>query len=127
MATTTTTLSDEATKAVDAIEETTRGARGNIAEAADAVRSAADEVATRLPDAAASARSAIDEVDRQLKTGSDEMLSAGTTLTFGLAIGLLIGGANRLLVAAALVPVAAMGLTLLGRANGRSRGGGKTS
>ena len=49
MATTTTTLSDEATKAVDDIEETTRGARVNIAEAADAVKSAADEVATRLP------------------------------------------------------------------------------
>ncbi len=121
MATTTTTLSDEATKAVDDIEETARGARGNIADAADAVKTAANEVAVRIPDAAATTRSALDEVDRQLKSGSDEMLSVGTTLTFGLAIGLLIGGANRLLVAAALVPVAAMGLTLLGRANGRSR------
>jgi len=127
MATTTTTLSDEATKAVDEIEETTRGVQNNIAEAADAVRTAANEVALRIPDAAASTRSAIDEVDRQLKAGSDEMLSAGTTITFGLAIGLLIGGANRLLVAAALVPVAAMGLTLLGRANGRSRGSAKTN
>ena len=85
MATTTTTLSDEATKAVDEIEETTRGVQNNIAEAADAVRTAANEVALR------------------------------------------IGGANRLLVAAALVPVAAMGLTLLGRANGRSRGSAKTN
>ena len=127
MATTTTTLSDEATKAVDAIEENARGAHSNIADAADAVRTAANEVAVRIPDAAATTRSAIDEVDRQLKGGSDEMLSAGTTLTFGLAIGLLIGGANRLLVAAALVPVAAMGLTLLGRANGRGRKEPKSS
>jgi hypothetical protein len=121
MATTTTTLSDEATKAVDAIEESTRGTRANLADAAGTVRGVASDVAARLPDAAASTRSAIDEADRQLKSSSDEMLSAGTSLTFGLAIGLLIGGANRLLVAAALVPVAAMGLTLLGRANGRSR------
>lgn len=118
---TTTTLSDEATKAVDAIEETARGTRANLADAAGTVRGVASDVAAKLPDAAASTRTAIDEADRQLKSSSDEMLSAGTTLTFGLALGLLIGGANRLLVAAALVPVAAMGLTLLGRSNGRSR------
>ncbi len=127
MATTTTTLSDEATKAVDAIEETTRGARVNIADAADAVKSAANDVAARLPEAAATTRSAIDEVDRQLKSGSDEMLTVGATLTFGLAIGLLIGGANRLLVAAALVPFAATGLTLLRRANDRPRSSAKSS
>ncbi len=125
MAATTTTLSDEATKAVDAIEETNRGARANIGEAAVAVKDAANDVVAKLPEAAATTRTALVEVDRQLRVSSDEMLSAGATLSFGLAIGLLIGGANRLLVAFALVPVAAMGLTLLGRSNGRPRKEGK--
>ena len=123
---TTTTLSDEATKAVDAIEETTRGSRVNIGDAAAAVMDAANDVAAKLPDAAATTKSAIDEVDRQLKSSSDEMITVGATLSFGLAIGLLIGGANRLLVAAALIPFAATGLTLLRRANDRPRGA-KTS
>ena len=43
------------------------------------------------------------------------MLRLGTSLSFGFAVGLLIGGASRLLVAIALVPVAMMGLTLLER------------
>ena len=40
---------------------------------------------------------------------------AGTTLSVGLALGLLLGGANRLLVILALIPAAAMGFTLLDR------------
>ena len=48
------------------------------------------------------------------------MLTVGTAPAFGFAAGLLIGGANRLLVAAAFLPVAMMGLTLLDRiAQGR--------
>ena len=120
MATTTTTLSDEATKAVDAIEETTRGAHSNIADAADAVRTAANEVAVRVPDAAATTRSR----HRRGRSPAQERLGRDAErrhdADLGLAIGLLIGGANRLLVAAALVPVAAMGLTLLGRTAART-------
>jgi hypothetical protein len=44
---------------------------------------------------------------------------AGTTLSVGLALGLLLGGANRLLVILALIPAAAMGFTLLDRQSGR--------
>jgi hypothetical protein len=55
-----------------------------------------------------------------MRAGSDEMLSIGSVLSFGFAIGLLIGGASRLLVAAALIPAAAMGLTLMDRVS-RSR------
>jgi hypothetical protein len=36
-------------------------------------------------------------------------------------MGLLIGGASRLLVAVALIPAAAMGLTLMDRVSRRSR------
>jgi len=56
-----------------------------------------------------------------MRTGSDEMLSMGSALSFGLAGGLLLGGAPRLLVAAAFLPAVAMVLTLLDRSS-RTRG-----
>ena len=79
------------------------------------MRGAAETVAARLPDAAAQTRAAVDEAARRIEAGSDEMLTAGTTLSLGLAIGMLVGGAPRILVALAMIPAAAMGLTLLDR------------
>jgi hypothetical protein len=87
-----------------------------IGDAADAVRSVADGVAARIPDAASTARDAIVEGDRQLRDSSDEMLTIGATLSFGLATGLLLAGANRVLVAVAMIPVGAIGFRLLSRA-----------
>jgi hypothetical protein len=87
------------------------------------VRGAAETVAARLPDAAAQTRAAVDEAARRIETGSDEMLTAGTTLSLGLAIGMLVGGAPRILVALALIPAAAMGLTLLDRNSNRAGSG----
>jgi hypothetical protein len=81
------------------------------------VREAAETVATHLPEAAATTRAAVDEAARRIEAGSDEMLTAGTTLSLGLAVGLLIGGAPRILVVLALIPAAAMGMTLLDRTN----------
>jgi len=49
---------------------------------------------------------------------SDEVLAVGTSLSLGLAMGLLLGGANRLLVILALIPASAMGYTLFDRHNG---------
>jgi hypothetical protein len=61
----------------------------------------------------------LDASMRAIERASDERIAAGTTLSLGLAIGLLITGAPRLLTAAALVPVAAMGLALLDRRSPR--------
>jgi hypothetical protein len=91
-------------------------------QAAAGVRTVADELAQRLPEAAATTRMAVEDATRRMEAGSDEMLSAGTTLSLGLAIGLLIGGANRFLVALALIPAAAMGMTLLDRRSGTVSG-----
>lgn len=93
-----------------------------VGDVASGVRGAAETVAARLPDAAATTRAAVDEAARRMETGSDEMLTAGATLSLGLALGLLIGGANRILVALALIPAAAMGMTLLDR---NARNGGR--
>lgn len=78
---------------------------------------AAGEVASRLPGAAATTRDAIGEAGRQIESAPTDVLVVGTSLSIGVALGLLLGGANRLLVALALIPAAAMGATLLERRN----------
>ena len=93
---------------------------GAVSDAAETVRDAAtnarDVAANRLPEVAATTRHAIEDANRQMQSGSDEMLAMGTALTFGMAIGMLFGGAPRLFVAGALVPAAAMVITLFTRA-----------
>lgn len=91
-------------------------------EVASDVAERASSVAARLPEAAATTRGAVEEAARRMEAGSDEMLAVGASLSLGLAIGMLIGGANRLLVAVALIPATAMGFTLLDR-----YGGGRSS
>ena len=82
---------------------------------ADRAGEVAGEVASRLPVAAASTREAITTAQRRMESSSDEMLTNGTMLSLGVALGLLLGGSNRLLVAMALIPAAAMGATLVDR------------
>ena len=88
--------------------ETARAVAGNVA-------NVAEQAVSKLPDATQSTRAAVEEANRAIQSGSDEALMAGTTLSVGLALGLLLGGANRLLVILALIPAAAMGFTLLDR------------
>lgn len=106
------------------VDDTDAGVRRRVAVMGDAVSNAAESAAaaagdamSRLPDVASSARSALIETNHQIRTGSDEILIVGGALSFGFAMGLLFGGANRLLVAGALLPAATMGLTILERAN----------
>jgi hypothetical protein len=106
------------TEAQDAGGASTYG-NGGPAQAARTVAgnvaTAASEAVSRLPEATQTTRAAVEEANRAIQAGSDEMLVAGTTLSVGLALGLLLGGANRLLVIVALIPAAAMGFTLLDR------------
>jgi hypothetical protein len=110
-------------------QTTTRAGSGSTAPAerdlgaatkdmASDVAERAGAVAARLPEAAASTRGAVEEAARRMEAGSDEMLAVGTSLSLGLAIGMLIGGAPRILVAIALIPATAMGFTLLDRYSG---------
>ncbi len=102
------------------------GPREVAGDVASGVRGAAENVASKIPEAAATTRAAVDEAARRIDTGSDEMLTAGATLSLGLAVGLLIGGASRILVVLALIPAAAMGMTLLDRGGrGPRLAGGK--
>jgi len=90
---------------------------GAVSDAAGTVKGVASDAVARFPEVAATTRSAIEDANRQMRAGSDEMLAVGTILSFGFAMGLLIGGVGRLIVAGALVPAAAMGLTMLDRAS----------
>jgi hypothetical protein len=114
--------------------ETTRGANGGAhaggnggADPAAVARDMAGrtaemagEVASRLPAAAASTREVLTTAQMRMNSSSDEVLTNGTMLSLGVAVGLLLGGSNRLLVALALIPAAAMGATLIDR---RTRAG----
>ena len=103
-------------------EDTIRDVGATTRDVANEVAERASAVAARLPDAAASTRTAVEEAARRMESGSDGALAVGASLSVGLAIGLLLGGGNRLLVALALIPATAMGFTLLDRYAGRPGG-----
>ena len=126
MATTQRSSADSADdKPVEQAKEAVREAADTVREAADTVRSVANDAVAKFPEAAATTREALADARRTIDSGSDETLSAGTLVAFGFAMGLLVGGANRLLVVLALIPAAAMGLTLLDRQS--TKPGNRTS
>ena len=90
-----------------------------VGEAAGTARSVASDAVARIPEVATAARTVIKDADREMQAGSDEMLVVSSALTFGLAGGLLLGGANRFLVAMAMMPAVMMVLTVMGRSTGK--------
>jgi hypothetical protein len=68
-----------------------------------------------VPDIARASRGAVDDLFRAIETGSDERVTAGVSLSLGLALGMLLGSAPRLLVIIALAPVVAAGLVMADR------------
>ena len=87
------------------------------------VRGAIEGVGRSVPGAARASRAAVDDLFKTIESGSDERVSTGVTLSLGLAIGMLVGGAPRLLIALALIPLAAMGLVMADR---RTRSGSRS-
>ncbi len=105
----TTTTSRRTTNGAD--KDVERGIQTAVHE----VRGAIENVSRSMPEVARASRKSIDDVFRAIEAGSDERVTAGVTLSLGLAIGMLLGGAPRLLILAALAPVVAMGLVLQDR------------
>jgi hypothetical protein len=118
---TSTSSTDRSEKEARANGGTGTSPREVAGDVAQGVRDAAETVAARLPEAAATTRAVVDEAAKRIESGSDEMLNAGATLSLGFALGLFVGGANRILVVLALIPAAAMALTLLDRSGGGRR------
>jgi hypothetical protein len=74
------------------------------------VRGALENVGRSVPDVARASRGAVDDLFKAIETGSDERVSAGVALSLGMALGMLFGGAPRILILFALAPVVAAGL-----------------
>jgi hypothetical protein len=85
------------------------------------MRSAIDGVGRSMPEVARVSRSAVEELVQAVESGSDQQVTAGVSLSLGLAMGMLLGGAPRLLVLLALAPVAIIGLALADRRVDRGR------
>ncbi len=105
-------------KATDQSEATGKAAVTDAARhVADTVAGVAGEVGARLPEAANSTREAFGQADRLVHAGSDETLKVVGALSVGFAVGLLIGGAPRVLVLGALAPALLIGTTYIERMN----------
>jgi ABC-type uncharacterized transport system ATPase subunit len=121
---TTTTTTRRSTNGSDTTDS------GAVQAAMTEVRGAIENVGRQVPEVARASRRSIDDMFKAIETGSDERVSAGVTLSIGLAIGMLLGGAPRLLILAALAPVAAMGLVMEDRrkrSTGSARGSATTT
>ena len=81
-----------------------QGVMDTARQVADTVAGAAGDVSARLPEVASSTRDAFTEANRMVRAGSDGTLKIGGAFSIGLAVGLLLGGASRLLVILALHP-----------------------
>jgi len=85
------------------------------------VRNAIQGVGRSMPEVARVSRGALDDLLKAIETGSDQQVTAGVSLSLGLAIGMLLGGAPRPLILLALAPVAIVGLALADRRPGMRR------
>jgi len=92
-------------------------ARQLLDDAAQRAGEAIDRASAQMPAVMDTASSALNESARRLEESPDEMLTIGAALSTGIALGLYIGGANRILVTLAMIPAIAMGFTLLGRSS----------
>ena len=112
-------------------DDVAQGAFAMMSGAQERIRAGVGKAAEAMPDAMAGAQVAARDTQRRLDEMSDQSLLAGASFSLGLAIGLFVSGANRLLVAFTLVPAAAMLTTLMGRdkqaaaAHAEDTGGGR--
>jgi hypothetical protein len=119
----TATTPTKTTKAIKDADETKASAIVRTTrDVADTVASVAGDVSARLPEAAAGTGKAFGDARRMVQTGSDDSLRLVGAMSVGFAVGLLVGGANRLLVIAALVPTGLIATTLAERMQDTSRG-----
>lgn len=118
----TTATPTKVTKKVDVLETKANVIARTTRDMADTVASVAGDVSARLPEAAAGTGKAFDDARRMVRTGSDDTLKFVGAMSVGFAVGLLVGGANRLLVIAALVPTGLIATTLAERMQDTGKG-----
>lgn len=115
MATTDTVTDPDTRRRTSAATDQPDGLAGTARQVADTVAGAAGEVSARIPEVAQTTRDAFNEANRMVRRGSDDTLRLVGAASVGFAVGLLVGGANRLLVIASLLPAALIGATMVER------------
>ena len=118
----TTATPTKATKTTEELETKANVLVRTTRDVAEGVASVAGDVSARLPDAAAGTGKAFGDARRLVRTGSDDTLRLVGALSVGFAVGLLVGGANRLLVIASLVPTGLIATTLAERMQDANKG-----
>jgi dienelactone hydrolase len=93
----------------------TRRSTGAVVGAASAARDALEDVTSAIPSAVADGRAAIDQLARRLDTEPETNLVALLGFSAGATLGLLVGGAPRLVAVTGLLPMIALGFALLDR------------
>lgn len=115
MATTDTITTPESRRRSEQATDAAEGLAGTARQVVDSVAGAAGEVTARIPDVAQTTREAFTEANRMVHGGSDETLRLVGAASVGFAVGLLVGGAHRALIVAALIPAALIGTTMIER------------
>lgn len=118
---TTTPTTDVTTDRRSASSNGDHGIADTARHVADSVAGAAGDVTARFPEVAQGTRDALTEANRMVRGGSDSTLTLVGAGAIGFAVGLLVGGANRLLVVLSLVPAALIAATLLERVDADAR------
>jgi hypothetical protein len=106
------------TDVTDMMERTEAEAREGgspIDEVGATVRKAVDEARTNLPKAAAATQTAVDRMADRLDEQPELNLVAGMAFSVGMGLGLLIGGAPRVLALLGISPAIAFAFALAGR------------
>lgn len=99
----------------DGLEGEGQGIGQTARQVAEGVAAAAGDVTARIPEVAQTAKGAWQEADRMVHRGSDSTLQLVGAASVGFAVGLLVGGAHRLLVILSLIPAALIGATMVER------------
>lgn len=136
---------EQATEATDAVAGAAQRAREVVADVADTARSAVETHAPAVREAAEQAvsvvqsqapavfeagRSAASAAYEQVRKADDDQLAMGTAFAAGLVAGFILARVPRPLLFLALVPLAVLGGTLLGRKGpfaSKPKGRSKTS
>ena len=95
---------DETRSKVDQVKGAVGDAVDRVPEVLDSARTSAERAVASLPDAADRARLGVEETTTRLQTMPDSTLKLMAAASIGLAAGLQLGGAPRIVTIVAIAP-----------------------
>ena len=119
-------IADETRSRAGQVRGALEGAVDHVPDVIEGARTGAERVAERLPDAAARARLGVEQTTTTLQTLPDPTLRLLAAASIGLATGLNLAGAPRLITLVAIAPALLAGGAMATRPGSildRARGG----